>query len=381
MMPLEGLFATAGGVSTSPTDHQRALCEFAGVLVNPFPSAGQTSAHPHLATDADTQVDDEVITFYNTRNSQVLAITATQGIGKTNLLNAYEQALSSKLADRGFFVIRYVADPDRYFDRLLISLMEHLGEEHLKNTVTKARNLPQQSLDAAMARVRTHDFREMLERLIQGDIAEEVEPYGLAYQWFLGLPARKLHREVLGVNYRLDTVETKTRALRDLVCFSAEVGTIEGIFLLLDELEKGDISSSKTELLRYLQAMRALIDALPKYLFLMLALTPDALDRYREMQPALKGRLAKEVRLYALRTEEEALALYRFYLNDATAKAETAAKAHGWKVGKNPILTEDSASQAFGDLKRRSTTEGVRQRDFLYALHERASVKIKIITS
>jgi len=33
------------------------------------------------------------------------------------------------------------------------------------------------------------------------------------------------------------------------------------------------------------------------YLFLMVALTTDALQRYREMLPALKGRLANEVQL------------------------------------------------------------------------------------
>ncbi|MEZ5585369.1 MAG: hypothetical protein R3F37_23830 [Candidatus Competibacteraceae bacterium] len=47
--------------------------------------------------------------------------------------------------------------------------------------------------------------------------------------------------------------------------------------------------------MQYLSALRALIDALTKYLFLMIALTPDALQRYQETLPALKGRLANVV--------------------------------------------------------------------------------------
>jgi hypothetical protein len=35
----------------------------------------------------------------------------------------------------------------------------------------------------------------------------------LAYQWLLGLPVRKAHQTELGVNFCLDTVEAKTRAL------------------------------------------------------------------------------------------------------------------------------------------------------------------------
>jgi hypothetical protein len=96
------------------------------------------------------------------------------------------------------------------------------------------------------------------------------------------------------------------------VFFSAELGELRGIFLLLDELEKQDFSLSKTVVLRYLSALRALIDALPKYLFLMVALTTDALQRYREMLPALKGRLANEVKLSPIRDEEEALKYWRF---------------------------------------------------------------------
>ena len=381
-MPLEGLFAK-NKTAASPMDRRQALCEFCGVLVNPFPSSSQTSGHPHYAIGADNIIDEHISSFYTDRKSHVLAITATQGIGKTNLLNAYEDALQRELGDLGFFIIRYVADPDRFFDRLIISIFEYLGEGHLRKSIEAFAAKSDKDRQKILGVVRTTEVLAMLNSLLSKTLlkeSDEEDRYGLAYQWLLGLPVRKYHREVLGINFRLDTVETKTRALRDVVYFSYHVGTLQGVFLLLDELEKGDTSSSsKTELLRYLQAMRALIDALPEYLFMMLALTPDALNRYREMQPALKGRLANEVRLTPLKSVDEALAIFQFYLQHARSEAVSVAKEHGWKVGRNAILSSETAEVVYRELLGHRTTEGVRQRDYLNQLHKRANNKIELI--
>src|SRR4051794_3428731 len=108
-MPLEGLFPEQAA-ALAVQDPRKVLCERFGVLGNPWPSSSQTSGHPHMPIPADQQVDAAVREFYSTRKSAVIAVTASQGIGKTNLLNAYEVALRDKLAQRGFFVIRYLAD-------------------------------------------------------------------------------------------------------------------------------------------------------------------------------------------------------------------------------------------------------------------------------
>ncbi len=198
----------------------------------------------------------------------------------------------------------------------------------------------------------------------------------LAYEWLLGFPVRKAHQEALKVYFRLDTVESKTRALRDIVYFSAEVKTLQGVFLLLDELEKQDSSLSKTIVLRYLSAVRALIDALPKYLFLMVALTPDALDRYREMLPALRGRLTDQVDLPLLRDEKEAMALWSFYIDRAHEEAANAAGIGQWKAGVAMTVNEDDARGIFHELSERALTNGVRQREYLNALYDEAGKRI-----
>ena len=54
----------------------------------------------------------------------------------------------------------------------------------------------------------------------------------------------------------------------------------------------------------------------------MVAVTIDPLNLYREMLPAIRGHLANEVQLSPIRNEEEAVKLFRFYLNHAKKEAK-----------------------------------------------------------
>ncbi|MBX9258446.1 hypothetical protein H1Q63_31780 [Desmonostoc muscorum CCALA 125] len=378
-MPLENLFtdeATANALEEQP----KLLYKKFGVLSNPFPSAGQTSGHPHMSTEADKQVDTAVKTFYSDRKSHVISITASQGIGKTNLLNAYENALRETLSPHGFFIIRYVPDPEPFFDPLIRSIFENLGEEYLRRSIYALAKKKEEidDIDKLLKFVRMIEIKTMLKALLNVINSEEKlnERISLAYQWLLGLPVRKTHQTELGVNFRLDTVEAKTRALRDIVYLGSEMKTLEGIFILLDELEKQDFSLSKTIVLRYLSALRALIDALPKYLFLMVALTTDALNRYREMLPAIKGRLANEVQLSPIRNEDEAVKLFHFYLEQAKMEAKNFAQSKQLQAGSDVLLHDDSARLLFQRLLKGSNIKGVRQRDYLNALYEKADESI-----
>lgn len=381
-MPLENLF-TDEATFNAPEEQQTLLYKNFGVLSNPFPSAGQTSGHPHMSTEADKQVDAAVKTFYADRKSHVISITASQGIGKTNLLNAYENALREQLCPRGFFVIRYVADPEPFFDPLIRSIFENLGEDYLRRSINELakRDNKINDYDQLLEFVRMSEIKTMLKRILEAsNESEELLTYriSLAHQWLLGLPVRKSHQNELKVNFRLDTVEAKTRALRDIVYLGSEVKTLEGIFILLDELEKQDFSLSKTIVLRYLSALRALIDALPKYLFLMVALTTDALNRYREMLPAIRGRLANEVQLLPIRNEDEAVKLFRFYLEYAKKEAKNFAQDKQLQAGNDVLLHEDSARLLFHQLLKISNIQGVRQRDYLNALYDKASESIAV---
>ena len=191
----------------------------------------------------------------------------------------------------------------------------------------------------------------------------------LCWAWLLGHRVLKLHREWLGVNFRQDTVEAKTATFRDIVEVSSEAGILKGIFLLLDELEKQDGVLGPRAVVRYLSAIRAIIDALPRGLFLMLAVTPDALLRYTAALPALRGRLENRVVLEPLQEEDEAMELAEFYIEKAREKAKEDRNTRG---GREEILSRRKIERCFAKLWEQAEErgdDGVKQREFLNALH------------
>ncbi len=186
---------------------------------------------------------------------------------------------------------------------------------------------------------------------------------------------------MLGVQLRLDTVEAKTQALRDMVIVCAKLNLLRGVFLLLDELEKQDYSVSKQLVLRYLSAIRALVDSLPKHLFMLVALTTEAKRRYFGMLPAFAGRLQNSVVLEPLKTEAQALALADFYVEGAKAEAKTDATKGKSVPGAQVLLAPQTLRTIFRDLREKSASEkgleGVSHRDYLDALHRAAENEIE----
>jgi hypothetical protein len=372
---------------------KRKLYEECGVIENPFPSASQTTGHPRMSTEADEKINSEIVDFYNDgrRNSHAIVVTATQGIGKTNLLNEYERQLRKIFEPRGFFIIRYVPDPEPTFDPLMRTIFDAFSEDHLKKLASVSAKKTDSEFNDYKNELRSRDMQRMINELRvigkENDNSKIDDFVKCAQEWLSGFPIRKIHRELLKIRFRLDTVESKIRTLRDLVTYSYSLTEnsfrlFEGIFLLLDELEKQGSTLSTTMTVRYLSALRALIDALPSKLFLMVAITSEALDRYREMLPALRGRLANIIELKPLQNSEEAIKLYNFYLEEARESAIRDDLTKKWKQGNRPILQKGDATamEAFEDLQKRSSIKGVRQRDFLNALHQKAQEIIEYIT-
>lgn len=353
-----------------------------GIVDNPFPSASQTQGHPHRKTDADELIIPYIKNYHNERSSQVLVIEGDQGTGKTNLLNYYEREFRELYREEdGFYIIRYYADPEPGFDKMLARILEELGSSFVKQIGQAIAELDDPRADAIFEIARPGDMRTVLQRLCEsakrpGGVPDDTAE--AAIEWILGFRLLKRHREALGqIHFRLDTVEARTQALRDLVFCSAELGVLNGLILLLDELEKQDDTKSKLTVLRFLSAIRALIDALPRYLFLMAAMTPVALRRYFEMLPAFAGRLQNRVELRFLESRDTAVELYRFYLEEAKSKARSKegriARSDVRSV--RSVVSESQAASAFDELMesaRNRGDEGVRQRDYLNALHKLA---------
>lgn len=369
----------AGRGSEAPT----AMFERYGILANPFPPAGQPSGHAHMETEVDTQIISRIQEFDDHHVSQVVLIEGTHGVGKTNLLSYYEQQLEDAYKDEPFYVIRYETNPETSFDGILRKLFQELGQDHLVKLGKSLSEWDASKRESIIDASRGYEVRVALLSLQKAYETDENQLRAVVQamlEWLIGLRLLKKHREHLGVQYRLDTVEAKMQALRDIVICSAKVGLLRGIFLLLDELEKHDASVSKTIVLRYLLAIRALIDALPNHLFLMVGLTPVARERYFQMLPAFHGRFQNVTTLLPLRTAGEAFVLCEFYVTETRKRAAEDMKNHKGVGGTDEIISESDVKCIFEELSDAAGErglEGVTQRDFLNELHKRAESQLR----
>ena len=370
--------------ATDTTSLRKILFKNFGVVRNPFPPAGEPSGHPHLETPVEDKIVGAVKNFNRDRTSQVLIVQGTQGVGKTNLLNYYQVELERLYEEsEGFYIIRYYPDPESSFEGIIRRLFQEFHQSGLLQKIGEAlAHLDRPKRDAIIDIALSHEVRVVLNSLSKAassaeDLSRTAE---LAFEWLTGMRVLNKHREQIGIHFRLDTVESKTQALRDLVFCSSSLDLLKGIFLLLDELEKQDYSLSKTVVLRYLSAIRALIDALPRHLFLLIALTIEARRRYFSMLPAFAGRLQNVVELKPLQSADDAMALCDFYFERAREQAaEEVTKAWG-SAGTAPIQTRVEVRDLFSVLTKQAAArgqEGVTQRDFLNVLHAKTEQKFQ----
>ncbi len=342
-----------------------------GILANPFPALNQTIGHPRLWLAEDKEAEDRVVAFLRNSTSRVVVIEGVQGVGKTNFLSHFEADVRNALEGRpGYYVVRYLPYPEESFDGTTRQVVTTLGKAHLDDLVGKLRDD-----DSAIAAARGQDMKAALESLVR---SEDEEVKVLMMEWLLGLPTFKSHRETLGVQFRLDTAESMAAALKDLAEVSAQAGVLRGIFLLLDEIEKQDGVLSMYAVLRCLSSLRAMIDALPQRLFLMIAVSPDALHRYAAWYPALRSRLADRLEMKALTSCKDAKDLAKFYLDRAREAA--AEKKGAPKPDTLPILSSQEIEDCFVEIEvqaRERGDDGVSHRALLHKLHERANAKFK----
>lgn len=332
-----------------------------GVTGNPFPSTTQSRTNVHCPIPADKYLEDRVVKFFESHQSQVLSVVGTQGVGKTNFLNYIEKDLQDVCVDlKHHYFVRYIADPEPSFDGLLRTIFQELGLDHLATLARQVANHPAK-LDCA----RSYDLRSALARLSEDP--EDSDLLSACLDWLLGSRLLDYHRSRLQVSFRLDTVESRMTVLRDYVAVSANLGILGGIFLLLDELEKRDGVSVPRSVVGYLSALRVIIDALSNHLFLIIAVTPDAILRYSTALPALRSRLEDQIKLSPLMSMDDGFRLAEFYVEESRdASVPDADSATRGLLGRNDV--ERVFELLAGRAKGRGDS-GVPQREFLNCLH------------
>ena len=366
-MSLRDKLAGAQQRATSKDTVRRAF----GIPGNPFPTSNQTSGNPHYPIPEDDLAENRIGAFVRDGRSEVLVVVGTQGVGKTNFINYLEQEIRDNELG-GYYVVRYMADPEPSFDGTIRAVLQELGTGHLKNVV-RALMASGNGAAEALASVRSYDLRQAL--LALRKCPEDEGVYELCMEWLFGLRIFKAHKQALGINFRLDTVESRTAILRDYVLLSTKLETLSGIVLLLDEVEKQAGVLGPRAVVRYLSALRALIDALPRHLFMIVAVTPDAMRRYASALPAFRSRLDNQIVLKPLGGLDEARRLAEFYVGYARERARGMTPAGG----AGEIVTADEVAAAFAraaEASRQRRDDGVRQREFLNRLHNIAEEKI-----
>lgn len=333
-----------------------------GVMGNPFPASNQTSGNPHYPMAKDDEAEKRIAAFVRDGKSEVLVVVGTQGVGKTNFLNYLESEIRGARLD-GYYVVRYMADPEPSFDGTIRTILQELGVAHLRRV---ANALAQATERLSM--IRSYDLKQALLALARSP--GDTRLCRLCLDWLFGLRVLNAHRSELGVSFRLDTVESRTAVLRDYVLLSADLELLNGVFLLLDELEKQAGALGPRAVVRYLSALRALIDALPRRLFMIIAVTPDAMRRYSSALPAFRSRLENRIELLPLGSSDEAEKLAEFYLEEAKRATDRQRGREGQY--RRELVTEEEIRNAFEAAREEASRrgdDGVRQREFLNRLH------------
>lgn len=381
-MGLREKIRTSAGIQRS-LDFEKHLFEKYGITENPFPPSNRTYGNPHLETTVDDEITRYVSDYDRNKKSEVIVIEGDQGTGKTNLLNYYESEFKKLYPEQeGYYVIRYLADPELDFDKILTQILDVLGIDFLVRIGKKLIELEENERETKLEAIKKPDlclvFRSLIGKPNQSN-TEQRKTALAAKEWLLGQRLFNRHKERLGpIQFRLDTIESRTQVFRDLVYFSADLKVLSGIILLLDEIEKVDMMATTRGVLRFLSAIRALIDSLPDYLFMMLAITPEALRRYFGMVPAVQGRLQKKIPLPYLTEVDSAKKLTQFYIQEAQKKAKLS-RGEQNSQNINTLLSDEEIERIFSDLlakaKERSD-ESVRHRDFLNELHKTTNDKL-----
>ena len=341
-----------------------------GLLANPFPSSGETSNHPRMRGEADDNIEERLRSFIINGQSQVVVVTGEQGVGKTNLLEHYRKELPKAFdGQSGYYVIRYLADPEPKFTGVVLKILDELGMAFLRSLVTE---LMKEVNQDKLSTVESAELREALKRITS--IREDSELNELRLKQFSeylhGQRVGKAHYEGLGLRFSLTSLEQKTLALREIIKLAMALKLVKGIFLFMDELEKlGSMTLKNT--IGYLSAIRALIDALPGSLFLALAMTNAAGAQYRRLFPSLAGRLGNPIDLKPLESDDDATRLGTFYINVARRSASEEG-VQGLQPGMKDVVSLEQMRTTFEGLRtKQATGRGlVNQREFLNELHQ-----------
>lgn len=280
-----------------------------GFLRNPFPSR----AHPiwevfHNQAEVRTRFLRDLGEFLREQRTTTLFFTGGNRVGKTHFMQHHRIALSAKLRARGMVVpIALISAQSADFWQLYRELIEQV-DDALR--VQRGAGLFERELSPRVAQaigeLPSGDLKRALTMLAEND---DEDRRRLLAGWIRGERLRQRQRAEIGVTGLIDSHAQMLNALGGLTHFLMLEGPMPaaneageaphsmtpcpGILLFLDEFEiVWKQRRDRRDL--FLQALRALLDACPKGLFLCVGMAtgigPNEWD-VQSSYPALYERL------------------------------------------------------------------------------------------
>lgn len=355
-----------------------------GLLENPFPSR----SHPvwdvfHNQVQVVQRFYADLGEFVREGKTTTLFFTGGNRVGKTHFCEHHRLILPSKFAKAGLLVPMAVVSAESCrFSELYRPIMDQLQESlRLQTGHGFFPDSWREVLRVVSTKLRPGDFREAVSVYLQTSQDQAAVVHSLLMQWLRGERLRMPQRKQLGVGSVIESLAHELNALEGIIEVLRQSTTSEqrkcpGVILFIDEFELM-WTHRRDKRDRFLQALRALVDACPMGLFMCVAMATGVgynfeVEDLEGSYPALFARL-KGVRDVPALVEVggviEAQEYAQAFLDSGARKAQ----GQGVEAGER-LFSESDIRRLFLEIAGSGGT--VSQGDFFDKLHVEAENKV-----
>lgn len=331
-----------------------------GFLRNPFPiNVQEFHRICYNQDDVKKIFVSRLGSFIANQEIETLLIHADHRVGKTNFLRYYYNELKDISKNNGnIFNYAYIRE---YNDNYLIfhkAIIDELGVDFFVKLFNEIKDNTEILDD-----IQETDFKKGIRSCIESITLSgglNFEYVFLFFEWFKGIKYTQKKLEKIDVSSSITTSSLAIRYLNDLIKLSRISGVLKGLIIFMDEFESifgESVSRGKRD--KYLQDIRSLLDEIQIGIFIICAITPNALLELSKYQ-ALKARFGESISLSSIRDIDEAKAYANEYIN--FAKEEV--KNNNNKSIKN-IISNNNIKKIYNDFDE----EEIKQGYFFEKLH------------
>lgn len=355
-----------------------------GLLENPFPSR----SHPvwdvfHNQVQVVQRFYADLGEFVREGKTTTLFFTGGNRVGKTHFCEHHRLTLPGAFAKAGLMVPMAVVSAESCrFSELYRPIIDQLQESlRLQTGHGFFPESWRQVLQAALDSLRPGDFREAVKVYLQSSQDQSPVVHSLLMQWLRGERLRMPQRKQLGVGSVIESLAHELNALEGIieVLRKSDLGEprrCPGVILFVDEFELM-WTHRRDKRDRFLQALRALVDACPMGLFMCVAMATGVgynfeVEDLEGAYPALFARL-KGVRDVPALVEVGGVIEAQEYAQAFLDSGGKKARDEGIQAGER-LFSESDVRRLF--LEVAGSGGSVSQGDFFDKLHVVAESKV-----